>query len=106
MQLIGEIICSGNMVVEVDNLYDTRVVRGYEQIRGVRYRYVAHVPGGGSLLRYDNLHASTPDEFHRHEYDTTTWREMRRDVLTREQLPVFTEVIDEAMAIARHSGLV
>lgn len=67
--LSGEVYCRYGMIVEVAKWFETRIVQGRLQVRGVRYRYNARIRGRHNILRYDNGHAEAPDEFHRHQYD-------------------------------------
>lgn len=98
-------MCLGGVAIEVVKDYDVRQHRGFEEVRTAIYRYTAHVPGQGNILRYDNMHAGSPDEFHRHLYDLATWTESSRTVLTREEMPTFVEILDEVQRIAAEAGL-
>ena len=104
--LSGQVRCTGGVIIEVDKTYEVRRRSGREEIRGVYYRYTARFPGRGNILRYDNGHIEAPDEFHRHEYDLVTWQESSRTLLTRDELPVMTEVIDEVMDFVFGAGLI
>ena len=43
------------------------------------------------------MHLSEPDVYHRHVFDPDTGVETVRENLTRDQFPVFHEVLDELM---------
>jgi hypothetical protein len=105
ISLTGEILCPSDILLEVDKAYDVRVVRAHEEIRGVLYRYTARIPGRGNIVRYDNMHADTPDEFHRHVYDLRTRSQTSLTPMTREDFPVLTEVLDEVQRLAEEAGL-
>lgn len=104
-RLEGDVLCAGGIVVEVSKYYDVRLRRGHEEIRGVQYRYTARVPGRGNVVRYDNLHLETPDEYHRHVYDLTDWAQTELQLLKRDDFPTLGEVIEEVMQLASGAGL-
>lgn len=101
----GSIRCAAGLEIDVTKLLDVRVNRRLEQVRGVSYRYNAYVRGGHNILRYDNGHAEAPDEFHRHEFDSFTGRELSRTILGREDMPTLIEVVSEVERLAREAGL-
>ena len=68
-----------------------------QRVRMTVYSYNAHFPGGHNVLRYDNMHLSEPDVYHRHVFDPATGVETVRENLTRAQFPVMHEVLDELM---------
>ncbi len=104
-RLEGDILCTVGIVIEVSKYYHVRRRRGYEEIRGVQYRYTARVPGSGNIVRYDNLHLDTPDEYHRHVYDLATWSHIEVQLLKREDFPTLGEVLEEVMHLASEAGL-
>ncbi len=76
----------------------TRMIRVQLQVRSIHFNYHVTQRRGGrtsNLLRYDNSHVDTPDEYHHHLYDPRTG-EQTRTILTREQFPDLAEVVDEA----------
>jgi hypothetical protein len=105
MSLIGYIVCMGHVLLEVEKVYALRRVRGRDEIRCTVYRYTAYVPGRGNILRYDNTHRDRPDEFHRHVYDLNTGEQTSLTLMTREDFPVLTEVLDEVQQLAEVAGL-
>lgn len=66
-----------------------------QRVRMTAYNYAAYIPGEASLLRYDNMHILEPEVFDRHEYDPVTGTEIAFKELTRLELPVMHEIIDE-----------
>ena len=103
--LEGAIHCAGEVVIDVTKLLAVRASRSREEVRGVSYRYNAHVRGGHNILRYDNGHIESPDEFHRHEFDPLTGRERSRSTLEREEMPTLIEVVAEVERLAGGAGL-
>ena len=101
----GSIGCAAEIEIDVTKLLDVRVRRRLEQVRGVSYRYNAYVRGGHNILRYDNGHIEAPEEFHRHEFDPFTGRELSRAILSREDMPTLIEVVSEVERLAREAGL-
>lgn len=97
--LYGAVFCIHDVIVEVAKYYETRVLDGRLQLRGFSYRYNAHVRNGHNLLRYDNGHADAPDEFHRHEFDPDSGLEKEKRILSRHELPVFSDVLTEIQAL-------
>ncbi|MDE2990028.1 MAG: hypothetical protein OXU21_03030 [Chloroflexota bacterium] len=75
------------------------------EVRSIHFNYHVTQRLDGrtrNLLRYDNSHVDTPEEYHRHVYDTTSG-EQTRTILTREQFPDLAEVIDEADRLSSRS---
>jgi hypothetical protein len=105
MSLIGQVVCLGGILLEVEKVYALRRARERDEIRCTVYRYTAYVPGRGKLVRYDNTHRDKPDEFHRHVYDLNTGEQTSLTLLTREDFPVLTEVLDEVQHLAGEAGL-
>ena len=104
ISLQGQVICEDEVVIEIEKYLTVRLNnRNQIEARGRRYRYHAHIPGRGNLLRYDNSHGF--DEFHRHEYVFPTEDQRPLEVLTREEFPTLIEVIDEVQAMAADLGL-
>ena len=105
VSLTGTVLCAGSIIIDVEKRLDIRLHRRRAEVGGYFYAYNAHIAGRGNVLRYDNAHLETPDEYHRHEYELVTGTEMSRSVLTREQFPTLIEVVDELEGIARSAGL-
>lgn len=68
---------------------------GRRQLRGFSYRYNAYVRNGHNVLRYDNGHSETPEEFHRHLFDPRTGGELEKRIITRYDLPVLSDMLTE-----------
>jgi hypothetical protein len=64
-------------------------------VRGLFYAYNAYFSGHHNILRYDNGHTATPEEFHRHEFDRETGIEIRKDILEQPQIPVLADFFTE-----------
>ncbi len=104
LSLRGQVICAAEVVIEIEKYLTVRLNnRNQIEARGRRYRYHAHIPGRGNLLRYDNSHGF--DEFHRHEYVFPTEDQRPLETLTREEFPTLIEVLDEVQAMAADLGL-
>ena len=57
LSLRGQVICAAEVVIEIEKYLTVRLNnRNQIEARGRRYRYHAHIPGRGNLLRYDNSH--------------------------------------------------
>jgi len=93
--LSGEVYCHYGIVVAVTKSFETRMVQGRLQVRGVSYRYNARIRGRHNILRYDNGHDESPDEFHRHQYDLSNGTEIETRIITRYDLPVFDDILTE-----------
>lgn len=92
--MVGEIYCLHGVVVEVEKYFDTKTTRdGRLQVRCFSYRYNARLPGKFNILRYDTGHDF--DEYHRHRFDPKTGQQIRFELLTREQFPLLSEILDE-----------
>lgn len=100
------IICRSGIVIDVTKHLDVRRGRHHDEVRGILYRYHAHVRGGHNILRYDNQHDDAPDEFHRHEFDLATGQERSRLTIEREQMLTLIEMVSEVEQLARQAGLV
>lgn len=98
----GRVFCYRNAVLEVENLYHTRLVGGRRiiQVRCYSFLYVGWIAGGNLVLKYHNHHAD-PDEYVHRVYDLVTGGDMLYEVLRREQFPVFAEVLDDLEAVTR-----
>ena len=104
LSLTGQVICRGGIVIEVEKVLSVRLnARNETQVRGLSYRYLAHVQGRGNLLRYDNAHDL--DEFDRHEYDFVSREQRPIEILSREELPTLIEMIAELEELADRLGL-
>ncbi|MDQ3855456.1 MAG: DUF6516 family protein [Chloroflexota bacterium] len=94
--LVGEIECQQDVVVLVHKAFEMRSgAGGQPEVRGVYYTYQALGPGGKTLVRYDNAHRHTPDEFHRHEYDPNTGEETGKSILAWQDIPTLAEFLKE-----------
>lgn len=94
----GVLTCRNEVRIAVTKLMATRMIRAQLQVRSIHFNYHVTQRRGGrtnNLLRYDNSHVDTPDEYHHHLYDPRTG-EQTRTILTREQFPDLAEVVDEA----------
>jgi hypothetical protein len=106
IELIGVVRCLAGITIDIRKLLETREVRRVEQVRGYLYSYNAHLPGRFNLLRYDNAHADSPDEYHRHSFDVETGLSVAGETLTREEFPTLIEVVAEVQALALDVGLI
>ncbi len=94
--LAGIVICHMRVIVRVDKTLETRLLANQRlQVRGLFYAYNAYFAGRHNILRYDNGHMETPEEFHRHEFDQETGAEIRRDVLEKCEIPVLADFFSE-----------
>ena len=94
----GALTCRNEVRIAVTKLMATRMICAQLQVRSIHFNYHVTQRRGGrtsNLLRYDNSHVDTPDEYHHHLYDPRTG-EQTRTILTREQFPDLAEVVDEA----------
>jgi hypothetical protein len=96
-EISGDIICHGDITVDVTKHFEIRAVGNRKEARTVRYAYHARYRNGDDILRYDNAHTypgyRTPH--HKHEYgpsgDTISHIGM--------QWPHLSEVLDELKAM-------
>ena len=103
IRLEGTITCRCNIAIEVEKYLDPSVnARNKIEVRGLEYRYHAHVLRQGNLLRYDNHHG--PEQFDRHVYDFATQRH-HVTVIDRASLPTLIEVVSEVEKLAACQGL-
>jgi hypothetical protein len=97
--LEGELVCEAGVSVSVYKVLETRVnSRGRPEVRGWKYSYNARFAGRHNILRYDNIHATetlAEEEFHRHDFDLSTGRELSVTLLHRHDLPVLSEFLNE-----------
>ncbi len=101
----GDITCEGGIVVRVSKTLESQ--GGTDRVRTVHYNYNAHMPGGGNILRYDNSHLGSPDEYHRHRYDTGTWEQIGpTEIIDRDAFPTLIEMVSEVEDLVRAAGLV
>ena len=99
LTLAGIVTCRMGVEVRVDKTLETRLIGNQRlQVRGLYYAYNSYFAGRHNILRYDNGHMETPEEFHRHQFDLETGIEVRKDILEKHQVPVlahfFTEVAE------------
>ena len=99
--LAGIVICHMRVIVRVDKTLETRLLANQRlQVRGLFYAYNAYFAGQHNILRYDNGHMETPEEFHRHEFDRETGIEIRKDILEQRQIPVLADFFTEVARLA------
>lgn len=88
--------CRKNVILEVTKYFETmRRGRGEGRlyVRTQSYRYNAWIRGKHNILRYDNAHDL--DDYHGHRYDPSTGNLITRSPMSREEFPLFSEVLDE-----------
>lgn len=95
--VLGSIRCRNGVVLEVEK-YAECEWRGRRNrqlwVRTFSFRYNAHVPGRGTVLRYDNGHSE--HEYHAHPFDVRTGEAVKRGrPISREDMPHLSEVLDE-----------
>lgn len=95
MSQVGQVYCRHGVILEVEKWFETREVGTLLQIRCFSYRYVAWTQGGSSILRYHNLHDDDNEYIHR-VFNPQDGSQVLYETLTREQFPLFTDVLDEA----------
>ncbi len=103
VRCVGILTCKRSVRIAVTKLMATRVSRAQLQVRSIHFNYHVTQQRDGrtrNLLRYDNSHVDTPEEYHRHLYDPRSG-EQTRTILTREQFPDLAEVVDEADRLSR-----
>ncbi len=92
--LEGEIYCKQNVVLSITKIFETRIIGdGRLQVRCFSYRYNASILGKHNILRYDNNHNF--DDYHKHEFDVQTGKQIKRESLKRNDFPTLSEVLDE-----------
>lgn len=91
----GKVFCENDVTVYVFKYYESREAGGRLQIRGFSYSYNAHIENRHNILRYDNGHEDTPEEYHRHLFDMATGNEIERRIITRYELPNFYDILTE-----------
>ena len=95
IHLEGNLYCLGGVTLKIEKWFETRVTpSGLLQVRGDNYRYIGYKRGGNRILKYHNLHEDKDEYFHR-IYDPETDQLKFSEVLTRDQFPVMTDVLDE-----------
>ena len=67
--------------------------RGRLYVRTFSYRYNAWIKGKHAILRYDNN--DDLDDYHGHWWDVETGEFLERRSMSRDEFPVFSEVLDE-----------
>ncbi len=98
--LTGTVICYRDVIVTVNKTIETRVVGPHRfEVRGLYYAYNAHFVGRHNILRYDNGHIETPDEFHRHQFDLTTGEQISVEIIPKSRVPVLGAFFTEVAAI-------
>ena len=97
--LSGLVYCKRDVVLEVEKWFETRFRGQILQVKGVLYRYVAWVEGGYPVLRYHNLHEN--DNYVHRAFNPRTGEEILYEVLTREQFPHLSDVLDEIGLLTR-----
>jgi hypothetical protein len=99
IQLSGQIFCEEGVHLHVTKMLATRVRNNRLQVQAERYSYNAFFVGRHNILRYDNGHLESPDEFHRHLFDVKTGEEIERTLLTRDRLPLLHEILTEVQGL-------
>ncbi len=92
----GEFSLPKGVTLEVTKAFETKRMgrgRGSLYIRGFSYRYNAHIRGRGNVLRFDN--GEDFEDYHGHWFDIETGEEISRVPMSRDDFPVFSEVLDE-----------
>lgn len=100
----GIVDCRDNVILEVTKVFETKRQgpgRGRLYVRGLSYRYNAWVKGGHNIVRYDNGHDL--DEYHGHRFNPNTGELITRRPMSRDEFPLFTEVLDEIQEIIESS---
>ncbi len=97
--LNGIVICARSVIVTVSNSLETRIVGRRLEVRGSFYAYNAHFVSHHNILRYDNGHMETPEEFHRHQFDLETGQETSRAIIPKSQVPVLADFFSEVASI-------
>ena len=69
----GEILCHGDIILDVTKHFEIVEYEGQLYARTVRYSYHARFEGGSDILRYDNAHADEGTghgtTHHKHTFD-------------------------------------
>ena len=92
--------CPDGVILEVTKVFETKRMgpgQGRLYVRAFSYRYNAWIKGKHNVLRYDNSH--NLDEYHGHRFDLDTGELLTRRMMSRDEFPLFTEVLDELQEI-------
>jgi hypothetical protein len=92
----GEFALPEGMTLQVTKAFETKRMgpgRGSLYVRGFSYRYNAHIRGKHTVLRYDNN--DDFDDYHGHWWNKETGELLKRRSMSRDEFPLFTEVLDE-----------
>ena len=93
-EVSGDIICHGDVILNVHKYFEIRAAGDRREARTVRYSYHARYKGGNDILRYDNAHrfAGYRTPHHKHEFDSRG-----DDTVTHTGMewPHLSEVLDE-----------
>lgn len=84
------------VILEVTKLFETErrgPGKGRVYVRGVSYRYNAWIEGKHNILRYDNN--DDLNDYHGHWWDKDSGDRLERRSMSRDEFPLFTEVLDE-----------
>lgn len=94
----GEIICRGDLVLHIDERLSVDpdgIVRGTD----ISYDAEWLGPPRRKIFRYDNAHSfeqyNHPDEFHKHVWNPSTWRELPHQWIGRHAWPDIGAVLEE-----------
>ncbi|MCH7484410.1 MAG: hypothetical protein IIA90_04595 [Chloroflexi bacterium] len=85
-----------NVILDVTKFFETRrrgPGRGRLYVRCISYRYNAWILGKHNVLRYDNN--DDFDDYHGHWWDKNTGELIERRSMSRDDFPLFSDVLDE-----------
>lgn len=96
IQMDATLWLSKRVILEVTKFFQTDrrgPGRGRLYVRCISYRYNARIRNRHNILRYDNGHDF--DDYHGHWFNVATGDEIERRSMTRDEFPLFSEVLDE-----------
>lgn len=89
----GDILCHGDIVLNVDKHFEIRRLDNRRQARTTRYSYHAQTKEGKPILRYDNAHCRQGHPTHHHKHD---WLSEEEEIThVGANWPHLSEVLDE-----------
>lgn len=94
-----------DVVLEVTKFFETErrgPGRGRLWVRCISYRYNARIRNRHNILRYDNGHDL--DDYHGHWFNIASGEEIERRSMSRNDFPLFSEVLDELDQIMNFTG--
>ena len=70
-KMSGNIICRGNLNLEVRKILKYKIIEDFKYVRTQKYSYNLSLPGQGCIFRYDNVHPhpNHPNSYHIHRYN-------------------------------------